>query len=163
LKTRQQNKTNKRKQNIMDPLNLDLSGVDTTPDRLNNKAKVIVQITEAAIEESKKTPGNHNLKVVFATVNDEASQRGGTLKAGYQLRTYMPLQQSQNPDAPDFKVGLARLLDAVFNTPEARPNLNGETLLAMKDRLVQVTVKLEESEDFGLSNSVSRIDPVIEG
>lgn len=147
----------------MDPLNLDLSGVDTTPDRLNNKAKVIAQIIEVAVEESKKVPGNHNLKVVFATVNEEPSHKGGLLKPGYQLRTYLPLQQSSNPDAPDFKVGLARLLDAVFNSSDARPALNGETMLAMKDRLVQVTVKLEDTEDFGLSNSVSRLDAVIEG
>jgi hypothetical protein len=153
--------TNKERQNKMQPLNLNLNGVDTTPDRLQ-KGKYVMEIKEASFVESKNTAGNWNLLVVFATVQDETSQKGSTLSPGMQVRTYMPCQQSDNPKAPDFRVQLAKFLDGVYNTPEARPDLQAAVASGeLVGKQLMVSVGFKEDETYGPSNEVKDFAPVV--
>lgn len=145
----------------MQPLNLNLNGVDTTPDRLQ-KGKYVMEIKEAAFVESKNVSGNWNLLVVFSTVQEETSQKGTTLQPGMQVRTYMPCQQSENPKAPDFRVQLAKFLDGVYNTPDARPDLQQAVASGeLVGKKVEVSVNFKEDESFGPSNEVRDFHPVL--
>lgn len=142
----------------MQPLNLDLNNVDTTPDRLQ-KGKVKVAVKEASFVESKNKPGNYNLALVFTTVLPEVSSKGGTINPGYQLRSYLPVQQSENEKAPDFKVALAKVLDAVLGE---RPQLNEETLKSFIGRELYLKVNLKEDDTYGWTNEVKDFEAVSE-
>jgi hypothetical protein len=145
----------------MDPFNMDLSDVDTTPARLN-KGKYAMKIKEIKFETSKKDESKTNLLVVFSTLNDQTAQTGLVLNAGYQCRSYLPCQQSDNEKAPDFRIKIAKLLDAAFGNPTVRPRLNPETLAAMADKELMVTVGFEVVDGFGPSNDVKDFTAIVE-
>lgn len=135
------------------PTNIDLNDVDTSRPVLID-GKYPCTIKEVSVKPNKAQTG-HNLVVIFSLLEAGDSTAGTTIGAGYQLRRYMPLQQSENPDAPDFKVDIARLLDAAFQTTqEDRPPLSDETIAALHGREVLVSVKVTESEEYGTGNDV---------
>lgn len=134
--------------------NIDLAGVDTSMPRLE-KGKYAAIIEDVSVEPSKKNPANQNLLVKFKTTEDGVSTRGEKINAGYPLRRYLPLQQSDNPNAQDFRKALAQLVDAAFGTSQAdRPALNSETLQSLKGKELELTVSIQEDEQYGESNDV---------
>ncbi len=152
-KTTKQN----RKHNVMSmpALNLKLNDTDLTRDVLP-KGDYVFVVSDAEFSESKKTPGNWNLHLTLKLASDETSQRGKFISKGYQVQTWMPLQQSENEKAPDFKVGLVKCLMAVFGVTEVAevPDLTEELLPEFKNREVIVSLNMEDNEEFGASNSV---------
>tara|TARA_R110000803_G_scaffold136034_1_gene202981 strand:+ start:7580 stop:8062 length:483 start_codon:yes stop_codon:yes gene_type:complete len=139
-------------------LNVDLSQVDTSYPVCEAG---IHACTVKALEvvPKKDDPSKRNIKASFALT--EAAPRAGMpgefVNAGYVFVNYMPLQQSDNPNAPDFKVGLAKFLDAVLGTTEEdRPKTfpQPSELIGLA---CNVVVKVEEDDVFGTRNNVGNV------
>jgi hypothetical protein len=144
---------------MQDPLanlNIDTNDVDTSMPCILDK-KVGATITEATIEQNKRGNG-FNLVVKFST-STVAEGSAGPINPGYPLRKYYPLQQSENPKAPDFRRDIALLIDAVFQpeSPASRPPLNTETVNDMIGKEVILKLKIEESDEYGAQNSVTGV------
>lgn len=140
----------------LDDLNVDITDTDTTIPRLPD-CQVAAEITKATVAENSRQDGM-NLVVDFATLEEhEAADGKRTVNAGYPLRTWYPLQQSDNPKAPDFRIGLAELSDAALGTSQGnRPSLK-EMVSALPGRKVSVRIQFEEDEQYGPSNRVRRV------
>ena len=147
---------------INDPLGLgiNLQEVDTGRPVLAED-KYVMEIKDIDVKENKKQTGR-NLVVIFATIQAEtsvkASQDGltGDIKAGFTVRKYYPLQQSDNPDAPDFREDLARLQDAVEGSTKENRNPRFDPY-SFKGQKVIVGLKVENDEQYGQSNAVRSI------
>lgn len=141
-------------------LGLDLSGVDTSRPALEEGLYVLA-VKDVKKEPSKKTPGNHNLLVVFETTSDATDVTGEkTISPGYQIRKYYPLQQSTNDKAPDYKADLARLQDAVEGTEQGnRPPFNPFNYVG---RQVLAKLKVENTDEYGNQNAIAKLEPVTE-
>lgn len=140
-----------------DPLGLgiDLSGVDTSRPCLPEGARVLA-IGEVKLEPNKKQNGR-NLVVTFETMEDSPDVTGEKLiSAGFKITKYYPMQQSDNPKAPDYRADLARLQDAVEGTKQGeRPpfnpfNYTGKAVLAK--------IKITSSEEYGNQNEISKLE-----
>lgn len=134
-----------------DPLNLNvnLEDVSTAFPRLaSGKYPFAVESVEVA--ESSSTPGNHNLLVIFSLLEPQESHTGDILNPGYQVRKYYPLQQSKNPDAPDFRRDIKLLLEACG----IEGNLTNDVIPELFGKEVEVTVKLTNNEQYGDQNEV---------
>ena len=140
-------------------LNIDLSNVDTTMPVLSSGLYNLT-IKNFEVAENKKKTGQ-NLVATFATTTQETSvqamEKGemGDLKPGFTIRKWYPLQQSDNPDAPDFTRDLAILQEAALGV---KKNLDLNELL---DKLVAAKVKVSDSEEYGLGNDIGRISAPI--
>lgn len=153
----------------LDPLamNLDLTKVDTSYTALITGVYPVV-IDNAEVVESKATPGNYNLQLTLKTLEPATSTKGQAanktddVKPGYTVKNWIPLQQSPNPDAPDFKEGLATLLDAAFNItdPSDRPPFNAKTIQGLKGQKCLVKLAYVDDETYGPSNNVKRLLPL---
>lgn len=75
--------------------------------------------------------------------------------AGYQITEYLPLQQSDNPKAPDFRVKLCRIYDALAKTDDdSRPiNLPFGTLIGSK---VILLLEPENDPQYGFSARIKK-------
>lgn len=145
----------------MDPLdlNIDLNGVDTSAPCLV-AGEYAFHIGDIKVEPKKDEPTKRNLVVKFVLAQPANSSAGHSISPGFPISKYYPLQQSENPKAPDFKRDLSILLDAVFATNEStRPKLNGETLAEMLGRTVVAVVSVTNSEAYGAQNNIVRIKP----
>lgn len=144
----------------MQPLSLELSGTDLTPDRLP-KGEYGFTIKSAEFVAG-KVDGRYNLLTIYKLNEDAVSQRGNPISAGYEIRSYRPLQQSDNPKAPDFKVALTKDIMATFGIADVAevPALNDELLAAMAGRPVILSLSLDDIEEFGPSNSVKAVKAV---
>jgi hypothetical protein len=143
-------------------LNLDLNGVDTASPVLEANSYV-AEIAEVKVVENKAKTGN-NLVVVFKTCSTATSVQGRAegksddVKPGWTLRQFMPLQQSENPDAPDYRKQLAALQDAVEGTTkDSRSQFNPYTYVG-RQVLLRVTVK--DDETYGLTNEIRKVSAV---
>jgi len=140
---------------MSDPLDLDidLNDVPTTMPRLAT-GDYHCKIKEAAPKPNSKGTG-HNLEVTFATQDEGTSTDGDTIRAGYEIRKWYPLQQSDNPDAPSFKRDLRVLCNAAFGADD------GEELPPLREILprllgadVVARVKFKEDPQYGPSNEI---------
>jgi hypothetical protein len=143
-------------------LNLDLNNVDTSSPVLEANS-YIAEIAEVKVVENKAKTGN-NLVITFKTCSSATSVSGRAegkqddVKPGWTLRQFMPLQQSENPDAPDFRKQLATLQDAVEGTSkESRTPFNPYSYIG-KQVMLRVTVK--DDEQYGLTNEIRKISAV---
>lgn len=130
---------------------LDTTSVDTRPDRLESGTYDCI-VKDAKVEESKKTPGNYNLHVEFATLDEANSQKGTVLNAGFPIHSYLPLQQSENDKAPDFKVALTKLFEAAFGE---RVRINADSITGLIGKTVKVKGKLKKDEEYGESFNIN--------
>lgn len=138
-------------------LNLNLSGVDTSMPVLE-AGHYICRVAEVDVKENKAGTGR-NLLCIYETQGPATSVQGREtgktedIKPGYKLRAYMPLQQSDNPDAPDFRKGLAQFQDAVErSTMENRsPQFNPFSYIGME---VVVRVDVSKDDVYGLGNNI---------
>ncbi len=146
-----------------EPLQLDIptQEVDTAMPRLID-GDYPCRVDKQEIVPSKQGEGKHNLLVIFKTTVPAESQKGDSVNAGYPVRKYYPLQQSENPDAPDFRRDLCLLLDAAYNVedPANRPNITNDTLAGLMGKEVLVKVKLVDDEEYGWSNEVRGVNAI---
>jgi len=137
-------------------LELDLTDVDTSFPTLQENT-VLVRVINAEIVPTKKDNedgSKKNLMMTYATVTENPSTSGDVIAPGYPLKEWYPLQQSDNPNAPDYKVGLAKLLEALFGE---RPQFNQATIDMMGGKEALALVKVRETEEFGKQNDVKRL------
>lgn len=140
-------------------LNVNLSEVKTGRPVLP-KAQYRMIISETEIAENSKGTG-YNLRVQFATVNPETDEEGTLINPGFPVFRYYPLQQSDNPKAPDFRVDIKRLLNAAFGCDDdSCPEFNEATVADLKGQEVLVSLKVRDDEEYGRSNDVSRVEAV---
>ena len=152
--------------NQLDPLglNINLDAVDTSRPVLASGTWPM-GVKSIEIQENKAKNGR-NLVVTFALANTATSVkaaedgRSGDLNPGYTLTKYYPLQQSEHPKAPDFRVDIARLIDAAFGTSQgSRPTLN-EALDQIQGKVVAVRTKVRTSEEYGDQAEIAGIASV---
>lgn len=140
-------------------LNINLQTTDTTrPILADGIVEAVIDSVEVA--PGKKDPSKYNLAVKFITSGDAMSTKGDTIGANYPLRRYYQLQQSDNPDAPDFRVDLAKLFDAAFDIrkPQDRPVIDSaESFDLLVGRPVLLRVSSEESDQYGVQNVVKTV------
>lgn len=138
-------------------LNIALGGVDTSMPRLVSGNYEVV-IDDFEVVDSKKDASKKNLLVKFKTTSDGESTQGGVVRAGYQLRKYYPLQQSENENAPDFRRDLAVLIDAGYGTDETnRPDLSEDTIIGLRGKRVLMSVKVSKDDAYGETNEVGML------
>lgn len=144
-----------------DPLGLgiDLSGVDTSRPALP-EGMYVLEVKDVKREQNKAQTG-FNLVVAFATTSDSPDVTGEkNIAAGFQVRKYYPLQQSDNAKAPDFKADLARLQDAVEGTEQGnRPPFNPFNYVG---RQVMAKLKVETTDEYGTQNNIAKLEPISE-
>lgn len=146
------------KQNDPLGLNVDLKAVDTSyPVAAPGQYACVVK--EMEVVPKKDDPTKRNLKMTYALsdpapLDDDPTK---TVNAGYIFTEYYPLQQSDNPNAPDFKVGIAKLVDAVFHTDaNTRPSIFPAPSEFI-GRPVVAVVKVDNDPQYGKRNSVAAL------
>ena len=157
---------------MSNPLSFSFSLADVDLSRpLLSAGSYLMRIASTKVEESKNKPGNFNYVVVFETTG-AATSRDAALNgnadandigAGYKLTKYYPLQQSDNPKAPDFRQDITRLWLAVYNakTPAEAPGFDAEADIVGKELSVTVRVaKAAPDSQYGDSNEIQKIQAV---
>jgi hypothetical protein len=138
---------------------IDLGGrVDTTPP-CPAAGQAVATLANVEQSQNKKGTG-HNLVLKFTLDNETIALPApdGTTKRcapGYAITEWLPLQQSDNPKAPDFRVKLCRIYDALAGTTDdTRPNnLPFGALLGKK---VILTLEPENSPEFGFNPRIKK-------
>lgn len=139
-------------------LNVDLTQTDNSfPVLADNQCQVMVQSAEV-IDNKDKT--GKNLLVIVKTTQEYPSSEGVSINPGYQLRSYFPLQNTDN-EAFDFKKNLAGLVDALFKpaSDADRPIFNNELIGMMAGREALATVKVGEYQGSP-SNELKRLTAI---
>ena len=144
-------------------LNLNLKEVDTSiPVLAEGEYNMI--ISEVECKPSKTDETKRNLVVTFRTIQENPGHKPETVCGPhYPVRKYYPLQQSENPAAPDFRRDLALLFDAAFQItdPDDRPKIESEGQFeVVKQKEVRVRVSVRDDADYGISNEVKKVLPV---
>lgn len=142
--------------NMNDPLglNINLQEVDTSRPVIV-AGKYAFSVKECSRVPKKDDPNKFNLLIVFTLDQEAETVQGGTVQPGYQIRRYLPLQQSDNPNAPNFIIELVRFFDAAFDieSPEQRSTVfpdPGEFV----GRALGLIVSVQEDDAMGKSNDV---------
>lgn len=142
-------------------LQIDLQSTDTTrPIIADGLVPAVIDSVEVA--PSKKDANKWNLAVKFLTTSPSLSTKGDRINENYPLRRYYQLQQSDNPDAPDYKIDLAKLFDAAFDikNPKDRPIIdNTDVFNQLVGRPVTLRVASEDTDQYGLQNVVKAVLP----
>ena len=150
----------------LDPLglNINLNAVETSRPVLS-PGTWPMEVKVVEIQENKAKTGR-NLMVVFALADEatstKAAEEGRTndLSPGYVLAKYYPLQQSEHPKAPDFRVDIARLIDAAFGTSQGNRPSFSEALSQIEGKVVAVRTKVRSSEEYGDQPEIVGIAPL---
>lgn len=138
-------------------LNIDIKDTDTSFPVLKAGMHEMI-IKETNIAPNKAGNGN-NLLVVFATTEESESLSGDTLKPGFTVRKYYPLQDSEK-DNSMWKRNLATLIDAALKikNPSDRPLITEEVIASLRGESVKVTTKIEHSAEYGPQANVSSVN-----
>lgn len=144
----------------IDPLGLglDLSQVDTSRPCLP-EGLYVLEVGAVELKANKAETGR-NLVVQFKTVTDAMDHTGAKLiPVGFAVTKYYPMQQSDNPKAPDFKRDLAFLQDAVEGTKQGeRPPFNPFNYVGMQV-LAKLRVRADDGE-YGAQNEIAKLEKV---
>lgn len=145
-------------------LNLDLKSVDTTPPRIEDGTKAILEIAKAECLGNKAGDG-YNLLVEFKTTDELPNNKGTSMQPGYTLSKYYPLQQAEQKPGkgapPDFKIDLTKLVLAAYDVAQSEaPEFNDETVSGLVGKRVSATIKLKDDPQYGPSNEVANIKAV---
>lgn len=155
--------------NENDPLgfdNFDPNEVDTSRPVIP-AGDHVMRVKSLEVKESKKDPTKRNLCVTFETVSAVSLPDGRQINPGFLLSKYYPLQQSDNPAAPDFRVDLTRLIDGVLGTSRGdRPDLRAAVgLMQGRETCVSLIVRKpkpgSEEELYGDSNEIRKLSPIL--
>lgn len=142
-------------------IDINLAGVETGMPILVT-GHYPVEVDEVSVEDSKNTPGNRNLLVKMklagpaTSIQGQKEGRTNDVKAGFPLRLYLPLQQSEKPDAPDYRKRIAEFQDAVEGTdvktrnPEFNP-------FDYKGKIFVVQVAVDNDPEFGMTNNIKKL------
>ena len=134
----------------LDPLglNIDTNEVDTSRPLLTDGIYPVL-VSKAEVTPNKAGTGR-NLVVTFSTLEPatsvaaESEGRSNDIAPGWMLTRYYPLQQSDNPKAPDFRVDLVKLQDACLGTKQGtRPAFNPNNFVGCK---VRAAVKVRKAK-----------------
>jgi hypothetical protein len=134
-------------------LNINLKEVDTSRPVLV-EGKFLFSVKECSVVPKKDDPSKRNLMVVFALDQEADSVQGDKINPGFQVRRYLPLQQSDNPNAQDFTKDLVRFLDAAFDIddPQDRPTAFPDPA-EFVGRQLGLAIRIQE-DDTGKQNDV---------
>jgi len=126
-------------------LNIDLTQTDTSFPTLM-EGQVPVRCTKAEIVESKQTPGYFGIACAFQTTAEAQTIKGEVQAAGFPLRTWDAVVQSDNPNALDYKQGIAKLTDALLGItdPDERPEFNSELIATFPGKECLANIKVGE-------------------
>lgn len=135
---------------MTDPLNLnvDLDDVSTAYPRLPSGSYPFA-IEKAEVAAAKKE-GNYNLLIIFSLQEAAEGHTGDVINTGYQVRRYYPLQQADNPDAPDFRRDIKLLLEACG----IEGSLTNDTIPELFGKEVVCKIRLSSSKEYGDQNDV---------
>lgn len=144
-------------------LSIDLAGHDATrPIAPDGEQPVVV--TEVKVDDNKDKTGQ-NLVVSLANVNPITATNGKIIAPGaLELNLYLPLQRGakdieKNTDG--WKDRICLFVDAAFGTnQDNRPNLNAETVAAIKGRTLICDIGHEDTPQFGTQNRAGRVKAV---
>ena len=144
-----------------DPMNfaIALGGrVDTTPP-CPAAGSYVATLSNVDCKPNSKGTGN-NLILQFQLDNPgpalpSASGEPKTFSAGFRLTEWLPLQQSDNPNAPDFRVKICKIYDAIAGTDDdTRPsNVPFGSLLQKKLILV---IEPQHDEQYGMQPRIKK-------
>mgnify|MGYP000281788675 CR=1 FL=1 len=157
---------------MSEPLNneyeISLADVKLTPPVFAAGAYAF-EVVKQEVTDNKAGTGK-NFVVTFASLASATSkdkvQAGESdandIPAGRQLTKYYPLQQSDNPKAPDFRADLTRLMMALHNCSQADcPPFRTSNDLTGKKLVLQLRVApANEATGYGESNEVSKYMPL---
>jgi hypothetical protein len=160
-KKQERNKTMSKEEqslnlDVLNDLEFDTSDVDTSRPYLS-AGEHLFTVKSVQVLPSKKNPANKNLRVDFALTNPTEAENGTMLNAGFPLSRYFSLQQSDNPKAPDYRVDIVKMLEAVYSE---RVAFTAETVGGMVGREVICKLKVTESDEFGTSNEITAFKAV---
>lgn len=144
-----------------DPMSfaIDLGGRVDTSKPCPAAGQYVATVVGIEAKPNSKQTGT-NLVVSFAL--DQAvpalPAKDGTPRScppGHLITEWLPLQQSDNPKAPDFKFRLCKLFDACMGTDDdTRPD--PLPLGSVQGKKVILTLEPESSEDYGFSSKVKK-------
>jgi hypothetical protein len=148
-----------------DPLDLglNLAGVDTSSPVLE-KGLYAVTLDDVTKADNSRKDG-YNLVVKWKTVQPATSVQGraqgkdNDVNPGWTLTQWYGLQQSDNPNAPDYKKGLAALQDALEGTTMETRNPSFSPLASI-GKTVMISVDVRDDEQRGLQNDIKRVMPM---
>ncbi len=139
---------------------IDLGGRVDTSMPCPAAQQVVATLVSIDAAPGKKNPNNNNLVLKFAIDNEVPAlpATDGTPKtcpAGYQITDWLPMQQSDNPKAPDFRVKLCRVYDALAGTnDDDRPA--SLPFGALQGKKVILVLEPENSPDFGFNARIKK-------
>lgn len=160
--TKQNKQTNKQTNIMSDPLGkfkISLTDAKTDMPRLK-KGNYTFIIKSAEVKMKKDSETDRNLVVSFATSTDSVGLNGEKLSSGFPVTNYYPLQQSENPKAPDFKRDIVFLIAAAFKASVAEAKameLDEKLVKSLAGNKVQAFVDVQDSEKYGPSNRISKL------
>jgi hypothetical protein len=144
----------------LNPFVVDLGGnVDTTPP-VPIAGEHIARLEEVDRKPNKAGTGA-NLVLTFGLSSAVPALPGKdgtprTANAGTRFTVYQPLQQSDNPAAPDFRVSVARLYDGIAGTDDStRPG--ALDFGALVGREVVLVTAVENDPQYGMQARVKRV------
>jgi hypothetical protein len=148
----------------LDPLglNINLQEVDTSRPVLL-AGEYIFEIDEMSVVDKKDDPSKKNLMAVLKLVSDGEDLDGKPIKPGYQLRKYMPLQQSDKENAPDFRRDLVIFTCHAFGIDASQKNAHNRPtsvppLNEFHGRRLKLVLTVKD-DDTGKSNEIKAIKP----
>jgi len=142
-------------------LNINLNDVETIrPTLVDGVYRCHVKSVE--VVDKKNDPSKKNLHVVVATnvggLSIKAQANGETepdVNPGFTFQRYLPLQQSDNENASDFRIDLSRWQDACLKTDASnRGNLDPEQWI---NKELDVKVSAVESDQYGWGNEIHKV------
>jgi hypothetical protein len=141
-------------------LNIELAGKDFER-TLIPEGQCLLQVLSGALEPN-KAGDNYNLVVKYTNANPTPSNKDGViLEAGaFTTTTWDGVLQTENQKAKgvDPIEGICRTIDAIFGCePDARPNLNADTVAAMAGQQVIGYIKHEDDPVYGKQARVVRV------
>lgn len=147
-------------------LNIDLSTVDTSRPVIKTGAYLFT-LKELARVEKKDDPTKHNLKAVYSLAQEAPSGREGDdaiISPGFQVQKFFPLQQSDNANAPDFRVDIVKHYCALLGVDHldaaARPKVH-PAFADLLGREITLTIKCKPDENGQLQNEVAGFRPPV--
>lgn len=142
---------------------VDLAGLDTSVPHFQS-GKYPFRVKSAEVVYKKDDETKKNLKVQFTNLQEEQAYEGGTMRPGMVVSKFFPLQQSDDPKAPNYLVDIARFIDAAFKTgQDDRPPLSAETIAQLPGKDLELAVRTDKNKDTDeIQTSVVGFKPLAE-
>lgn len=151
-----------------DDLEINLTGVSLAPPLLAPGSYPF--IVKSAVKKENKQGTGYNFVVEFELTSDAVSEKNVAagnyeerdIPAGRTLTKWFPLQQSENPKAPDFRADIIRFYMAVFNCAQADVPTFSTNREGVVGAPIVLTVKTGlPSGGFAASNEITKMAPAV--